>query len=108
MWTSQRRTTNLGALIVPAMAVAFLTYFGFHAWHGEYGIYNKYRLEDQITALNSELEGLVSTRTALERRVQLLHDGTLEKDILDEQARKLLNLANGDEVIIMLGTEKAD
>ncbi len=108
MWTSQRRRTNRGALIVPAMAVAFLTYFGFHAWNGEYGIYNKYRLEDQITALNSELEGLVSTRTALERRVQLLHDGTLEKDILDEQARKLLNLANGDEVIIMLDTEKTD
>ena len=41
-------------------------------------------------------------RVALERRVQLLHDGTLEKDMLDEQARRALNVARPDEVIVMI------
>ena len=37
----------------------------------------------------------------MERRVQLLHDGTLEKDMLDEQARRALNLSQADEIVIM-------
>ncbi|TIX07912.1 MAG: septum formation initiator family protein, partial [Mesorhizobium sp.] len=37
-----------------------------------------------------------------ERRVQLMHEGTLEKDMLDEQARKALNLSQPDEITIML------
>ena len=41
-------------------------------------------------------------RIDLERRVQLLHDGTLEKDMLDEQARSALNLSQADEITIML------
>ena len=36
----------------------------------------------------------------LEQRVQLLHDGSLEKDMLDEQARRALNLAHPDELVI--------
>jgi cell division protein FtsB len=48
----------------------------------------------------NEAEG---KHAALERRVQLMHDGTLEKDMLDEQARKNLNLAQSDEIIIMRG-----
>ena len=33
--------------------------------------------------------------------MQLLHDGTLEKDMLDEQARKALNFSQADEITIM-------
>ena len=38
----------------------------------------------------------------LEQRVRLMHDGTLEKDMLDEQARRALNLSQADEITIML------
>ncbi|TIS80992.1 MAG: septum formation initiator family protein, partial [Mesorhizobium sp.] len=41
-------------------------------------------------------------RIDFERRVQLMHEGTLEKDMLDEQARKALNLSHPDEITIML------
>ena len=34
MWTRQHKKRNTGALIVPAIAALFLTYFGFHAFHG--------------------------------------------------------------------------
>lgn|SRR5690606_9143786 len=100
MWTRQHKTRNTGRLIVPAIAVVFLSYFGFHAYHGKYGIYSKYRLEAQAAQLEARLEALKETRTELEHRVRLLHDGTLEKDMLDEQARRALNVARKDEVII--------
>lgn len=101
MWTRQYRPRSTSRLIVPAIACAFLSYFGFHAYHGEYGIYSKYRLQERSAALQVTLGTLSADRSELERRVQLLHDGTLEKDMLDEQVRRALNMSRPDEVIIL-------
>jgi cell division protein FtsB len=102
MWTRHHKNRNTGRLIVPAIAVLFLAYFGFHAYHGEFGIYSKYQLEARALELTAELATIKAERLEMERRVQLLHDGTLEKDMLDEQARRALNLSHSDEITIML------
>ena len=102
MWTRQHKQRNTGRLIVPAVSAVFLAYFGFHAYHGEFGIYSKYRLEAQAADLQAQLDAVKARRIDFERRVQLLHEGTLEKDMLDEQARKALNLSHADEITIML------
>ncbi|GAB1582050.1 MULTISPECIES: septum formation initiator family protein [Phyllobacteriaceae] len=102
MWTKQKRKSIRGRLIVPALAAAFLSYFGFHAYHGEYGLYSRMRLEEQVKVMNDQLEALTRQRAALEREVALVRDGTIEKDMLDEQARRALNLSRPDEVTIML------
>jgi len=101
MWTRQHKKRNTGALIVPAIAIVVLSYFGFHAFQGEYGIYSKYRLEERVAALETRLQTVQAERSLLDQRVQLLHDGTLERDMLDEHARRALNMALPDEVIIM-------
>ncbi len=101
MWTRQHKDRKTGRLIVPALAVLFLSYFGFHAYHGEFGIYSKYQLHARAEQLQGKLDAIRAQRVELERRVQLLHDGTLEKDMLDEQARKALNLSHTDEITIM-------
>jgi cell division protein FtsB len=102
MWTRQHKQRNTGRLIVPSLCVVFLAYFGFHAYHGEFGIYSKYRLEAQTVDLQGKLDAVKARRIDLERRVQLMHQGTLEKDMLDEQARKALNMSHADEITIML------
>ncbi|WFP74237.1 septum formation initiator family protein [Mesorhizobium sp. WSM4906] len=102
MWTRQHKQRNTGRLIVPSLCVLFLAYFGFHAYHGEFGIYSKYRLQAQAAELQAQLNTVKARRVDLERRVQLMHEGTLEKDMLDEQARKALNLSQPDEITIML------
>src|SRR5262245_10881501 len=102
MWTRHHKNRNTGRLIVPAISALFLAYFGFHAYHGEFGIYSKYRLEERAAELGAELATARAERLDLERRVQLMHDGTLEKDMLDEQARRALNLSHADEITIML------
>ena len=102
MWTRQHKQRNTGRLIVPAVSALFLSYFGFHAYHGEFGIYSKYRYEARAVELRAELDAIRAKRMELERRVQLLQDGTLEKDMLDEQARRALGMSRADEVTIML------
>lgn len=101
MWTRQHKQRNTGRLIVPLLCAAFLAYFGFHAYHGEFGIYSKYRLQAQAAQLQAQLATVKARRMEMEQRVQLLHDGSMEKDMLDEQARRALNLSLPDEVIVM-------
>ena len=101
MWTRQHKKRNTGALIVPALAAVFLSYFGFHAWHGEFGINSSYALETRAEELQARLSQLKEQRMQLEARLLLLQDGTIEKDMLDEQARRALNVVHQDELTIM-------
>jgi cell division protein FtsB len=102
MWTRQHKQRNTGRLIIPTLCAAVLAYFGFHAYHGEFGIYSKYRMQAQIAELESQLAAVKARRTELEQRVRLMQDGSLEKDMLDEQARRALNVSLKDELTIML------
>lgn len=101
MWTRQHKQRNTGRLILPAISAAFLAYFGFHAYHGEFGIYSKYRYDERQVQLTKELQRVHAERVELERRAQMLHDGSLERDMLDEQARRALNQVRADELVIM-------
>lgn len=108
MWTRQHKNRNTGRLILPTVTAAFLAYFGYHAYNGEYGINSKYELEARRIELSARLERLRSDRLHVERRTALLRDGSLEKDMLDEQARRALNVSKADEVTIMMGTSNSN
>ncbi|MGB3415506.1 MAG: septum formation initiator family protein [Mesorhizobium sp.] len=102
MWTRQHKQRNTGRLIIPALCAVFVSYFGYHAYHGEFGITSRYRLQAETADLQAQLDAVKARRMELERRVRLMHDGTIEKDMLDEQARGALNLSRADEITIML------
>ena len=101
MWTRHHKQSSTGRLIVPAITAVFLSYFGFHAYHGEYGIYSKYQTEDRIVELQEKLKHTTEEREEIERRVQWLHDGTVERDMLDEYARRALDYSQAGELTIM-------
>lgn len=105
MWTKQKRKSIRGRFVLPLLATAFLSYFGFHAYHGEFGLYSRDNLEQQVSLLTSQLEKLTAERQALEMRVILLRDGSIEKDMLDEQSRRALNLSHPDELTIITSQE---
>lgn len=105
MWTRQHKQRNTGRLIIPSLCAAFVAYFGYHAYHGEFGITSRYRLQAEAANLQSQLDAIRTRRMDMERRVRLLHDGTIEKDMLDEQARNALSLSRADEITIMLAPQ---
>ena len=97
------------ACLVPAIAIAGRVRFArgdilpiAALGIGQFGIYSKYQLEAQTVELQAKYNAIKARRVDLERRVQLMHEGTLEKDMLDEQARRALNLSQADEITIML------
>lgn len=102
MWTRQHKRRKTGRLILPVIAAAFLGYFGHHAFQGEYGLENKARLEQQVAHLEQQLAEATALRLRLEARNNLLHDGSIEKDMLDEQVRRQLGRVGPDEIVILV------
>lgn len=99
--TRQTRNNPLNRLIVPALSLVLLAYFSYHAWSGRYGIESMRRMREEAVHLEFELAAIKLKRRSIEERVALLRDGTIERDMLDEQARMALNLLQNDEVAIL-------
>lgn len=102
MWTRQHRKRNTGRLIVPVLALVVSAYFGFHAFTGTFGLKAKTELDARANAASAELLALQAERARIEARNTLLQDGSVEKDMLDEQVRRSLSMARSDELIVLL------
>jgi cell division protein FtsB len=98
--TRQKRNSRLDRLILPAICLLLLGYFIYHALNGRYGVVELAKIDEKIATLEFSLAAISNERKALEQKVLLLHDGTLERDMLDEQARYTLNLLAPDEISI--------
>ncbi|MBW3098469.1 FtsB family cell division protein [Pseudohoeflea coraliihabitans] len=99
MQTRFRKKKTFARLVVPALALGCFSYFGFHAWHGTFGLQSSSHLEERRVELTARLDQLREYRGTLERRVALMSDGSMEADMLDERARYMLNVARADEVV---------
>lgn len=76
-------------------------YFIFHIFNGERGLYAYIKQSRNLEVKQQELSALTSQRTALENRVHLMSDGSLDLDLLDEQSRRILGSAKPTEAVIM-------
>ena len=101
MWTRQKKRTRRSRFVLPLLTLVCLGYFGFHAFHGSFGIYSSEQLEARKIALTEELAQRTHEREALERQVALLDDRTVERDMLDEQARRALNFSKSNDLTIL-------
>ncbi|HDZ71321.1 septum formation initiator family protein [Aurantimonas sp. C2-6-R+9] len=101
MRTIQKRQSHIGRLIVPAITVSFLAYFAIHAQSGRYSLEAKAALSRELAERGAKIDEVTEVRERLEQRVQLLHDGTLERDMIDERARRALNVTTDDEIVIL-------
>jgi cell division protein FtsB len=102
MTTRQYKRSRLRQLILPVIATGFLGYFGFHAFNGYFGIWAKELLEQQSALLEEQLAQLQAERKLLEDRVSLLRPENLDRDMIDEMARRKLGVMKHDEVVILL------
>jgi cell division protein FtsB len=94
-----------GALL--ALALAVLLLFVARAVTGPTGVlaWRDYHAERQ--RLEAQVAQARQARAALERDVALLNPNGVDQDIADELARRNLNLARPDEVIVLLPPEPA-
>ncbi|MBB4264956.1 FtsB family cell division protein [Roseospira visakhapatnamensis] len=94
-----RRRARL--VVPPLLGVAAMAYFAYHAVHGDRGLTTWWSLRHAIKEARAELAVVSAERRELEHRVSLLRPDHLHPDMLDEQARRMLNLIGPDEIMVL-------
>ena len=87
-------------ILASAGILAGVAVFTYAALQGEYGMFRLFQIQAQESRLIAELEVLSDTHKQLQNRTRRLSNEYLDLDLLDEQARKVLGLARGDEIVI--------
>jgi len=87
-------------ILMPVVGATVLFYFAYHAIQGERGLLTLWQLNQQVSAADAELAVLEAEHDALAHRVSLLRPESLDQDMLDERARRVLGLVGRDELVI--------
>lgn len=88
--------------IGPAIGAGVVAYFVYYAVQGDRGLLAMKHLETEIATAESVLQQVKTERERMEKRAQLMRNDHLDRDMLDERARTMLNLSNPRDVIIQL------
>lgn len=94
------RRGGFGGMVFAGVAVALVCYLAFAALQGEHGLFSLLKVEAEERRLSEELSALRAEREVIENKTRRLSSGSLDPDLLDEQARKVLGLGRADEIIV--------
>lgn len=98
--SSGRRPPALGAIVFFAIVFSLGTYFAFASVQGDFGLFRRIQVEAEAAALRAERDALSTEVADLQNKTHRLSDDYLDLDLLDQQARDVLGLARGDEIVI--------
>lgn len=99
-WTEVNRSYGK---VVGALLVTFLLfYLVAHALNGERGLYALFREQHHLQQLQAEMDVLMAKRKSLEHKEDMMRSSSLDPDLLDEQARRVLGMGGKGEMMIPL------
>ena len=103
--------TRLRAILVPLFFYLLLgVVSGYLVWgasKGERGLEAKAAYDAQTAQLQDQLKHLREDRARWERRVAAMRSESVDRDLLDEEARAKLTRVGKDDVVIFTGETKS-
>lgn len=91
---------RLRHVIVPTLGAFILGYFVVHTIEGDRGILAMMSIRQQIQRAQETRAVTHAERQKLESHVALLRTSGLDRDMLDEQARRVLGLMGDKEIVV--------
>jgi len=89
-------------IMLLAALIGMIVYVGSDAVRGPHGLVANQMLRAKIAAMNRDLAALKAQRARLERDAELLGPkAATQPDLLDEQARALLDFARPTDIVIV-------
>src|SRR6185436_17666275 len=85
-------------LVGPVLGLSALLYFVYHAVEGDRGLLAYFRLTHDITETQAGFDQIAADRHSLELRVSRLRSDSLDRDLLEERARTILNYVRPEEI----------
>ncbi|MCU7611657.1 FtsB family cell division protein [Anaplasma capra] len=95
-------SSSRARLYVVLVACGVTCYLGAGAMFGDRGILAMLRLRQELRRYERDLSEVIRLREELKRRNALLHEDTLNLDLLDERSRSVLGHAEPDEFVVIL------
>lgn len=93
---------RIRALILPLLLVAITGYFAFNAIHGSRGIKAQRQNQTLLAQDRATLKAVKANRDRWQARVDALRHHAIAADMLDQQARSVLDLAKPDDLAVPL------
>ena len=98
--TNRRSRPSLGVPVFFAVTLSLSAYFTFAAVQGDFGVFRRAEFEVEGDKLEKELAELQVEVTRMENLTMRLSDDFLDLDLLDQQARDVLGMVRGDEIVV--------
>lgn len=101
MTTRLKKNSALKKVVFPILCCGFLAYFSIHAFTGNFGLTASEELMREQHRLAGKLAGVRVERQKLAKLVELYDSDSMDADIVDERARKILGLVDANDVILL-------
>lgn len=88
-------------MLFAAFCASLICYFSYHIVSGSRGILAYFKLNSQLSELQTQLEEARSERLGLEQKTNLLKSSSLDLDLLEEQAKSILSFAKSTETLLI-------
>jgi cell division protein FtsB len=102
--------TRLRAVVLPlalyTVSGSVAAYFVWHTLNGERGLKASLEYTKQIADLEKERVSLRAERAHWQHRIGLIRGDEIDRDLLDQEARRLLGLAHPHDLVVMIPGQK--
>jgi len=93
-------------VVGPVLGVCAVGYFAYHVVHGDRGLIAWWNIKQRVQAAKAVFAQTRAEREIFEHRVQLMNPGSLDPDMLEEQARLMLNYGFSDDIVVLEGKRR--
>lgn len=93
---------RLQAVLPAALFIAITGYFAWNAVHGSRGLEAQAAERVQLANAQADFARQDALRAQWERKIGALADKSVARDMLDDQARAVLNLASPSDIVVAL------
>lgn len=97
-----RLSANIAPIVFHVFAALVSGYFVWHAIHGQRGLKTRDESAEKVAEMQATLASLRAERARWKRNIDLVRGETIDRDILEEQARVELGRIQKNEVVILL------
>ena len=99
---------HAGVLIAPVLGFVATVYCVYHTIEGDHGIAAWVRINHELHAAQDNLDAVTKQRLALDQKVRDMRPDHVDPDLLDEEVRKNLDMAQPNEIVIIRPKPPAD
>ena len=84
------------------LCLLVITYFVYHSIWGNRGLFRLIEIQDEIVEAQNIAKKTVAEKEALTQKTDALkNQNALDKDILEEEAARVLNMIDEDDIVIL-------